>query len=584
MTAIFPPTLEVERVTALSLTSVALPEFPEVFKVNTPVKLLDVLSRVITWLATSVVKLDAPDIVKVPISVIFPPEVTLKFPFADTFTPKSTPPVPASRVKSLNEDAVDAKFTAFPLAVAINVSGLDVEVTPSTVIVPLVAPPMMRLPEVIKARSEFVREKLPAVLPSPIVPLSETFRVVVAVPEVILPVELKDILLEVIVNALLLVVRVLPLEIEKLPAPSPSESEMRLVVPFVVRFEESVMPFSALTTKPWKLESAVPKVTEEFEAVAFKLSIPNWSLLLDATPETTIFPFVPPPIVRLPAVIFPSSVLDKVMLLVVPNPIVAPDKELKIVVPAVPLFRVPLKSKSPAVMERALLPVVNALLAAMVKVPDPSLSVSASKVMVPFDVKLSLMLMSPVAFRFTAPAPDIPPVVAFRVIEPADAVSDAPDTKEILSSESVELLESPSRDKLPAVDRLLLLMASPFAADKVKAPCPVIVPPLCPIFSFPEWLKLLPAKKVMFPFTRLRSPVPTSFPCSVVVIFIPKPELNPSPKEPPSETLIVVEPVPLSRVPDKTRSLAVTVSALLVVDKEPVDTVKSPEPLLSVSA
>ena len=94
-----------------------------------------------------------------------------------------------------------------------------------------------------KYLAEFVSEKLPEVLPSPIVPLSETFRVVVAVPEVIFPVELKDILLEVIVNALLLVVRVLPLEIEKLPAPSPSESEMRLVVPFVVKFEESVMPF-----------------------------------------------------------------------------------------------------------------------------------------------------------------------------------------------------------------------------------------------------------------------------------------------------------------------------------------------------
>ena len=206
-------------------------------------------------MATSVEKLDDPDIVKVPVSVIFPPEVTLKFPFTETFTPKPTPPVPASRVKSLNEDAVDEKFTAFPLAVAINVSGLDVEVTPSTVIVPLVLSPMMRLPAVIKARSEFVSEKLPEVLPSPIVPLSETFIVVLAAPEVIFPVELKDILLEVIVNALLLVVRVLPLEIEKLPAPSPSESEMRLVVPFVVKLEESVMPVSythlTLPTTPY---------------------------------------------------------------------------------------------------------------------------------------------------------------------------------------------------------------------------------------------------------------------------------------------------------------------------------------------
>ena len=46
--AIFPPTVEVERVTALSLTSVALPEVPKVFKFNMPVKVLDVLSRVIT--------------------------------------------------------------------------------------------------------------------------------------------------------------------------------------------------------------------------------------------------------------------------------------------------------------------------------------------------------------------------------------------------------------------------------------------------------------------------------------------------------------------------------------------------------
>ena len=47
VTDIFPPTLEVERVTALLLTSVALPEFPEVFKVNIPLKLFDMLSRVI---------------------------------------------------------------------------------------------------------------------------------------------------------------------------------------------------------------------------------------------------------------------------------------------------------------------------------------------------------------------------------------------------------------------------------------------------------------------------------------------------------------------------------------------------------
>lgn len=67
-------------------------------------------------------------------------------------------------------------------------------------------------------------------------------------------------------------------------------------------------------------------------------------------------------------------------------------------------------------------------------------------------------------------------------------------------------------------------------------------------------------------------------------MFIPKPEVKPIPSEPPSATLMVVEPVPLLRVPVKVRSLAVTVNALLVVDKVPDEIVKSPEPLLSRSA
>jgi len=47
---------------------------------------------------------------------------------------------------------------------------------------------------------------------------------------------------------------------------------------------------------------------------------------------------------------------------------------------------------------------------------------------------------------------------------------------------------------------------------------------------------------------------------------------------------MVVEPVPLSIAPVKTRSFAVTVRALLVVDKVPDEIVKSPAPLLSRSA
>ena len=47
---------------------------------------------------------------------------------------------------------------------------------------------------------------------------------------------------------------------------------------------------------------------------------------------------------------------------------------------------------------------------------------------------------------------------------------------------------------------------------------------------------------------------------------------------------MVVEPVPLSSIPVKIRSFAVTVKALLVVDKVPEEIVKSPAPLLSRSA
>ena len=66
-------------------------------------------------------------------------------------------------------------------------------------------------------------------------------------------------------------------------------------------------------------------------------------------------------------------------------------------------------------------------------------------------------------------------------------------------------------------------------------------------------------------------------------MLIPEP-LSPILKEPPSETLMVVDPVPLSIAPVIARSFAVTVKALLVVDKVPADIVKSPVPLLSRSA
>ena len=103
-------------------------------------------------------KLDVPAIVKAPVSVIAPPEVTVKFPVVDKSAPKSTPPVPASTVRLPNEEAVDEKFTALELEVAIKVKGVEVEVTPSTVIVPLVAFPIVRFAAVIWVSSLLVRE------------------------------------------------------------------------------------------------------------------------------------------------------------------------------------------------------------------------------------------------------------------------------------------------------------------------------------------------------------------------------------------------------------------------------------------
>ena len=181
--------------------------------------------------------------------------------------------------------------------------------------------------------------------------------------------------------------------------------------------------------------------------------------------------------VRLPAVILASSVEVKLIPQVppqldAPSPIVDVAWEARIVVPAVPLLKVPLKARFPAVMDRALFPVLNA--EATVKVPVPSLSVSASIVVAPADVKLSLMLMPLVALRVVAPAAGIPPVVASKVMEPADEVSNTPEAREMLSSESTELLESPSRIKLPA-EVILLAMSNPLAADNVRAPCPVTV-------------------------------------------------------------------------------------------------------------
>jgi len=145
------------------------------------------------------------------------------------------------------------------------------------------------------------------------------------------------------------------------------------------------------------------------------------------------------------------------------------------VVPAVPLLRVPFKARSTAVIESALFPVLIA--DARVKVPVELSSESASMVVAPADVKLLLMLMPSVAFSVIAPGADMPPVVAFK-------------------------------ERAPVAETVLLLMTRPLAPVNVRAPCPVMVPPLCPIISFPEELTAVPDATTMLAFARLMSPVP----------------------------------------------------------------------------
>ena len=135
---------------------------------------------------------------------------------------------------------------------------------------------MVRLPAVIFPNSVEVRLKpqVPPQLdvPNPIVDAAWEARIVVpAVPLLRVPVRTRP--LAVTDSALLVVDK--DEERMKSPMPVAFESELKLVVPLVVRFEEILIASAAFTVRPWKKESAVSKVTEDPEAVAFKVSAPN---------------------------------------------------------------------------------------------------------------------------------------------------------------------------------------------------------------------------------------------------------------------------------------------------------------------
>ena len=187
--------------------------------------------------------------------------------------------------------------------------------------------------------------------------------------------------------------------------------------------------------------------------------------------------------------------------------------------------------------------------------------------MAPAAVKSSFKFITPAALSVTAPGAVMPPLVASRVMVPPDEVNDTPEARAMPSPVSLELLESPSSARFPTA-LILLSIASPFVAAKVIAPCPVILPPLCPMTSFPVRFTEVPVATVILLFTRLRSPVIKAN--SALLRFIPEnPDVNPNPSAPLFDTLMVVALVPTFIDPVKLKSLAVIASALLVVDNAP---------------
>ena len=135
---------------------------------------------------------------------------------------------------------------------------------------------------------------------------------------------------------------------------------------------------------------------------------------------------------------------------VAPRPIPVPSESM-IVVAAAPLVIAPvaLIERSSAVIDSVLPPVLNVAPAARLNVPVLSLaSVSASIVVRPAVVRLSLIVIPSAAFSVSVPAPVISPPVASSVIDPAD-VNVRPVVNCMSSLVSAALSSSPSINKLP---------------------------------------------------------------------------------------------------------------------------------------
>ena len=249
-----------------------------------------------------------------------------------------------------------------------------------------------------------------------------------------------------------------------------------------------------------------------------------------------------------------------------------PPSETTIVVEPVPLLIDPDKVISLAVKVRALLPVDSVVDELFEKFPAPLPSESAVITVAPAVVKFSASDILPVEVNVNAPVPIISPEVVDIVRSPP-AVNVTPDPKSIpvapvsvkapalvidvalraslpvsvvtvkplpklvllpslvVNALKIEsLLEKLTLDAL-AVVKLTVVALLLFAAD---IPSTVILPvELSPIFKVPAVI------------------LPSSAPDIVISPVVP-----PNPIVPPSETAIVVEPVPLEIVPKTPTSFA----------------------------
>lgn len=151
-----------------------------------------------------------------------------------------------------------------------------------------------------------------------------------------------------------------------------------------------------LTVKPLKVEALLAKLTVLPVLDATRATVETLALFVDEILSTVIEPLFESPRVRVPVVVIlcSSAPLRDKPPVVSPRPMVPPSEVRILIFPEPPAMAlVVFKTRSFAVMDKALLPVVSVMPEASVKSPVPSSSESASKVaVVPVPVRLESAL------------------------------------------------------------------------------------------------------------------------------------------------------------------------------------------------